>query len=74
LHLIDRLTLWETNDLFSYWQDYPPTHVLVAAYLGLGRDRSRKSSRTSRDFEELAEAIIAAGGNVNKKLPSLYKS
>ncbi|HET9183252.1 MAG TPA: hypothetical protein VFP59_14035 [Candidatus Angelobacter sp.] len=71
---IDRLTLWEANDLFTYWQDYPPTHVLVAAYLGLSRSRSRKSSRASSDFEELAQAIIAAGGSVKKKLPPLYKS
>ena len=74
LHEIDQLTLWEANELFTYWQDYPPTHALVAAYLGLGRNRATKSSRASGDFEELAQAIIAAGGSIKKKLPAQYKN
>ena len=71
---IGELTLWDVSDLFGYWQENPPTHVLVAAYLGLGRSKlSRNNSRGKDSFEELAQAVIAAGGSVNKKLPALYR-
>jgi hypothetical protein len=69
--------LWEANELFDYWQDYPPTHVLVAAYLRGGskglQGRSKKSgSKTTLD--ELAQAVATAGGGTNKKLPQIYKA
>jgi hypothetical protein len=74
---IDQLTLWDVNDLFDYWQDNPPTHVLVAAYL-MGGNKSRSSKRrrsgdTSHNFDELAQAVASAGGSVNKKLPGVYR-
>jgi hypothetical protein len=68
--------LWEANELFDYWQDYPPTHVLVGAYLMGGKKglqgRSKKSgSKTALD--ELAQAVAIAGGGTNQKLPQIYK-
>ncbi len=73
---IDRLTLWEINDLFEYWQAYPPVHVLVAAYLTSG-DKGRPSlkSRSARNnkFEELNLAIASVGGTTSNKLPEVYK-
>ena len=30
------------NALFDYWSDYPPTHELVAAYLGI--EQKKKSN------------------------------
>ena len=72
---IGELTLWDVSDLFAYWQENPPTHVLVASYLGVRRNSTRwgKSSRGKTNFEELAQAVIAAGGTVKKKLPAVYK-
>lgn len=71
---IDRLTLWDISDLFDYWQDYPPTHILVAAYLNSGKKRSPISSTIpATNWAELAQAIVFAGGSTNKKLPQVYK-
>jgi hypothetical protein len=67
--------LWELNDLMSYWQDYPPTHVLVAAYLMGGRQRSNGKTRKQADrFDELAQAVSLAGGSSTKKLPQIYRT
>ena len=68
---IEQLTLWEVNDLMSYWADYPPTHVLVGAYLMKGPKRSRRSERT--DFDELSQAIGSVGGSSKGKLPEIYR-
>lgn len=80
---IDQLTMWDVNDLMEYWQDYPPTHVLVAAYL-LGGNKVRSSKRPRKNdtgdsdgdtsnFHELAQVVTSAGGALNKKLPEIYK-
>lgn len=28
------MTIWDVERIFAYWRDTPPTHELVAAYLG----------------------------------------
>jgi len=68
--------LWEANELFDYWQDYPPTHVLVAAYLTGGKKSSTARSRTrgNSSFNELTQAVHSAGGNASRKLPAVYKA
>jgi len=76
MHEIEQLTLWELNDLTAYWKDYPPTHVLVAAYLmGAKRKTTGKTRNfTNRSFNELAQAVSFAGGSVTQKLPQFYKA
>jgi hypothetical protein len=73
---IEQLTLWELNDLMAYWKDYPPTHVLVGAYLMGGKrisvGKSRK--RSDQDFAELSQAVSSAGGSVVHRLPPIYKT
>jgi hypothetical protein len=56
----------------AYWKDYPPTHVLVAAYLMGGRQR-KTSGRKGREFEELSHAVMTAGGMSKDKLPDMYR-
>jgi len=76
LRYIDRLTLWEINDLFEYWQAYPPVHVLVAAYLTAGdkgRSSLKRRSAGNDKFEELNLAVASAGGKTSNKLPEVYK-
>ena len=68
---IEQLTLWEVNDLMAYWADYPPTHVLVGAYLMRG---SRRSSRSvGSKYDELSQAIRSVGGSSKGKLPEIYR-
>jgi hypothetical protein len=73
---IEQLTLWDLNDLMAYWKDYPPTHVLVAAYLMGGKRKTTGKTQTFTDgsFNELAQAVSFAGGSVIQKLPQLYKA
>jgi hypothetical protein len=73
---IERLTLWELNDLMAYWKDCPPTHVLVAAYLMGGKKSSIGKARRQgqNNFDELTQAVSFAGGSVTKKLPQFYKT
>jgi len=37
--VIDEMTLFQVEELTSYWARHPPLHLLVAAYLGFGKDR-----------------------------------
>jgi hypothetical protein len=73
---IDQLTLMEVNELFDYWQEYPPTHVLVSAYLGggnqggLGRRRSRQGAQ---DLDELLLAVGSQRSGSYPKLPEGYR-
>lgn len=75
MHEIEQLTLWELNDLMAYWKDYPPTHVLVAAYLlGDTRKTGKTRRRPAMDLNELSQAVSFAGGSLTKKLPQFYKT
>lgn len=75
LHEIEQLTLWELNDLMAYWKDYPPTHVLVSAYLMGGKQKTAGKTHRSadRNFGDLQQAVSFAGGSITKKLPQSYK-
>jgi hypothetical protein len=42
------MTLLDFEELTAYWAQHPPVHILVAAYLGLTKQkRSRTPSATS---------------------------
>jgi hypothetical protein len=36
------MTLFEVEELTSYWAQHPPLHLLVAAFLGVGKERARR--------------------------------
>ena len=59
----------------AYWKDYPPTHVLVAAYLMGGKKTLlAKPAPRPDNFGELTQAVSFAGGSITKKLPQFYKA
>ena len=35
------MTLLDVEELMAYWADHPPAHILLAAFLGGGRDRQK---------------------------------
>jgi hypothetical protein len=41
------MTLFEIEELTSYWAQHPPVHLLVAAYLGVGKNKSARMPPTS---------------------------
>jgi len=38
------MTLFDVEELTKYWTEYPPLHVLVGAYLGVGKQQHRSTS------------------------------
>jgi hypothetical protein len=38
------MTLFDVEELTSYWVEHPPLHILVGAYLGVGRRRRHMPS------------------------------
>jgi hypothetical protein len=37
------MTLFEFEELTRYWIDHPPPHLMIAAYLGIGKQRVRRA-------------------------------
>jgi hypothetical protein len=37
------MTLFDVEELTRYWIDHPPLHLLIAAYLGIGKERSGRA-------------------------------
>jgi len=58
----------------AYWQDYPPTHVLVAAYLMGGNKSPKHAAKNRNGLAELSHAVAVAGGGPIKKLPEIYST
>lgn len=52
---VGELTLMEYSDLRRYWADHPPLHLMVAAYLGYGKEKKEKPKFTTA--EELASSL-----------------
>jgi len=66
--------MWDVNGLLEYWSDYPPTHILVSAYLMGGKRSSNRKKANRNELDELVQAVSAAGGTLNHKLPQLYRA
>lgn len=75
------MTLLDVEELTGYWIDHPPLHLMVAAYLGLGKSNSRRASsessaakRRGRGSDSEIGALLAelgpsfTGGNVHAGL------
>jgi len=41
------MTLFQIEELTSYWAQHPPVHLLVAAYLGVGKNTNARMPSTS---------------------------
>lgn len=52
------MTLPRLESMSEYWAAHPPTHILVAAYLGVGKKEEKG------DLNELAQML---GGGLPKK-------
>jgi hypothetical protein len=53
------MTLFQVEELTSYWTHHPPLHLLVAAYLGLANDRrrSKPQARATREKPSSADVV-----------------
>ena len=41
------MTLFQIDELTSYWAHHPPVHLLVAAYLGVSKNKNPRMPPTS---------------------------
>jgi hypothetical protein len=41
------MTLFQIEELTSYWAEHPPVHLLVAAYLGITKNKNARLPSTS---------------------------
>ena len=55
--VIDEMTLFDFEELTAYWVEHPPVHILVGAYLGVGKHQRKRDT-------------IAAGSNAGLGYPS----
>jgi hypothetical protein len=46
------MTLFQVEELSFYWARHPPLHLLVAAYLGVGKDRRPQMPPAPFDGEQ----------------------
>jgi hypothetical protein len=65
------MTLLDVEELTRYWIDHPPLHLMVAAYLGVGRDKGR---RMALRLSEAEASSIGAHANVDNLLAELGPS
>jgi hypothetical protein len=70
--VIDRLTLWDVNELMEYWAEYPPAHLILAA-VHMKSGTRRKNPDSTRD--ELTSEVARFGlGGVAGPLPAIYRN
>jgi hypothetical protein len=46
------MTLFQVEELTSYWAQHPPLHLLVAAYLGVDKHKHRSKPQTFMGREQ----------------------
>ncbi|HEV2303326.1 MAG TPA: hypothetical protein VGR91_17300 [Stellaceae bacterium] len=61
------MTLHEVGELFTYWAAHPPVHLMVAAYLGIGRGKRAVEGAEASLFAELGPGFVK--GDVHRGLP-----
>ena len=56
------MTLPEAMELMEYWADYPPSHILLRAYMGIGKNESKPRSLDNCNDSELDSFLMAVNG------------
>ena len=75
------MTLFDLEELTAYWAEYPPLHILVGAYLGVGKRQRKRvpaaESNPGRETGRGLQALLAelgpgfSAGNVHAGLPGV---
>jgi hypothetical protein len=61
------MTLFEVEELTSYWINHPPLHLVIASYLGVGKLRSTPATSSGRQNAK----AFRPRGDVGELLPKL---
>jgi hypothetical protein len=54
------MTLFDLEELTAYWADHPPIHILVGAYLGVGKHRRQGKPSVPGSPRPAADSDLAA--------------
>jgi len=54
------MTLFDLEELTAYWAEHPPLHILVGAYLGIGKHRRKGESSAPQTQRTAANSDMAA--------------
>lgn len=57
------MTIADVTRLFRHWQKFPPTHRLVASYLGVGPEKEADKPQYM-DERAFAAVMRATGGRI----------
>jgi len=64
--VIDEMTMFQVEELMSYWLRHPPVHLLLAAQIGVERERDRpmlsNPVEARRGSDEDAASMLAGIG------------
>ena len=64
--MIDEMTLFQVEELTSYWTKHPPLHLLVAAFLGVGKEKQVRlppiSTGPGRQMDSEVGSVLAQLG------------
>jgi hypothetical protein len=60
------MTLFEVEELTSYWAQHPPLHLLVAAFLGIGKKKRaqlppKSAGRAQRPSSDVGSMLPQLG-------------
>ena len=58
------MTLLDYAELCEYWAKHPPTHLMVAAYLGVGKESTEQQQpvQSAKSQKEAVAEILQGGG------------
>jgi hypothetical protein len=71
------MTLFDFEELTAYWVEHPPVHILVGAYLGIGKHQRKRASAAGSNPGSDIQALLAELGpgfgarDVHAGLPGL---
>ena len=56
------MTLFDFEELTAYWVEHPPVHVLVGAYLGVGKHQRKRAPATMSNPGSDIQVLLAELG------------
>jgi hypothetical protein len=57
--VIDDMTVFDVDELCSYWSRHPPIHVLVAAFLGVDSEKPTREVRSPQPSQAQPPPVLA---------------
>jgi hypothetical protein len=56
------MTLFDFEELTAYWVEHPPVHILVGAYLSVGKHQRKRAPSTGSNPGSDIQALLAELG------------